>query len=55
LQLAVFGPFRLGAAAEVDLYSADVHYDLQRADGRVRLLVPYRIRPGLLVTLGATL
>jgi hypothetical protein len=55
LELEAFGPFRLGAAAEVDLYTADVHYDLQRADGRARLLVPYRIRPGLLVTLGATL
>jgi hypothetical protein len=53
VQLKVLGPLSVGAGAEIDLYAADVHYDVQRTDGRVRLLVPYRVRPGLALTVSA--
>lgn len=53
LTLTVLGPLAFGAGAEVDFYLADVHYDLQRADGRVRIVVPYRVRPGLMFTISA--
>ena len=53
VQLKVLGALWLGAGAEVDLYMAEVHYDLQQPDGRVRILVPYRVRPGLMLTVGA--
>jgi hypothetical protein len=53
LNLEVLGPLAFGAGAEVDFYAADIHYDLQQTDGRVRLLVPYRVRPGLMLTVSA--
>jgi hypothetical protein len=51
--LKVVGPLSFGAGAEIDFYPADVHYDLQQTDGRMRLLVPYRVRPGLMLTVSA--
>jgi hypothetical protein len=53
LELNVLGPLSLGAGGEIDFYTADVHYDVQQAAGRARLLIPYRVRPGLMLTISA--
>jgi hypothetical protein len=52
-ELKMIGPLSVGAGGEIDFYTADVHYDVQQAGGRVRLLVPYRVRPGLVLTVSA--
>jgi hypothetical protein len=51
--LNVVGPLSFGAGAEIDFYTGDVHYDLIQTEGRVRLLVPYRVRPALMLTVSA--